>query len=80
MNQDEAAEQNEPNDHAEANERTVPTEQREHAGKDEPVEPLARRQPAANESYNFVEANKRRVSSNFYSSMQNTLTHGAVKE
>ena len=63
MNQDEAAEMNEQNENDTMDQREK---------KDEPVEQLLPKK-AQTDTYNFVEANKRRVSSNFYNSMQNTI-------
>jgi len=78
IHQDEEAEQNERNEQTESNEQNL---QREQSGKDEPVvEPIAQKRSVANDSYNFVEANKRRVSSNFYNSMQNTLGQTAIRD
>ena len=56
MNQDEAAEMNDLNENDTEDQRN---------NKDEPVEQLLPKK-AQTDTYNFVEANKRRVSSNFY--------------
>jgi len=62
MNQDEAAETNEPEEKKE----TVQT-----------IDPNVSKKNSS--EYNFVEANKRRVSSNFYTSIGNQLGQTAVK-
>ena len=70
MNQDEAAEMNDLNENDTEDQRNK---------KDEPVEQLLPKK-AQTDTYNFVEANKRRVSSNFYNSMQNTIGNPGMQD